>query len=255
MSTLIFYPSDSPTYASDFQTLLRCYNERPGTIPLLDEVVASCGPDSVVVDWGSGSGDLTRWLLTRFRSVVAVEPNPSMRDLLTRSCPQARVIAGTIADSEVPPAIDLGFIRHVLYHVPDHKWAGYVLRCADRLSEKGVLVVILKHPDSGCNAMLEAFGSRRFDLTSIDPDLHRHPEFRVERIAVPGKVATTSFEDAVAIARFMLNDREPDSYSRLITEEDVRDYVRTHFWDEKQGRGGWRCDALYYLIRRNRYWK
>jgi len=255
MSALIFYPSDSPTYANDFQALLRCYDERPGAIPLLDEIVAGYGPEAVVVDWGCGSGDLTRWLLDRFRTVVAVEPNPSLRETLIGACPRARVIAGTIADADVPQAIDLGFIRHVLYHVPDHKWPACVLRCADRLSERGVLVVILKHPDSGCNAMLEAFGTHRFDLTSIDPELRRRPEFRVERVAVPGTVVTSSFEETVAIARFMLNDREPDSYARPISEEEVRAYVRRHFWDEQQGKGGWRCDALYYLVRRNRYWR
>jgi len=255
MSALAFYTSDSPIYAADFQALLRCYDERPGAIPLLDEVVASYGPDAVVVDWGSGSGDLTRWLLARFRTVHAVEPNATLREVLMRSCPQARVIAGTIADADVPMAIDLGFIRHVLYHVPDHKWPAYILRCAARLSPGGVLVVILKHPDTACNAMLEAFGTRRFDLTSINADLRRHPEFRVETVAVPGTVATTSVEDTVAIARFMLNDRSPDSYPRPIREDEVRAYVRGHFWDEEHGRGGWRCDALYYLVRRNRYWR
>lgn len=255
MSSLIRYTSNSPTYANDFQTLLRSYDERPGEIALLDELVRGFGHDAVVVDWGSGSGDLTRWLLTRFRSVCAVEPNPTFREILTRTCPQAQVIAGTIMEADVPEPIDLGFIRHVLYHVPDHKWPAYVLRCAARLSERGVLVVILKHTDSVCNAMLEAFGTRRFDLSSIDADLRRHPELRVEWVAVPGTIATTRFEDTVAIVRFLLNDREEDAYPRPITEDEMRDYVRRHFWDEQQGRGGWRCDALYYLIRRNGYWK
>ena len=64
-------------------------------------------------------------------------------------------------------------------------------------------------------------------------------------------MATTGFEDTVAIARFMLNDRAADAYPRPIREEEVRAYVRSHFWDEKHGRGGWRRDALYYLVRRN----
>ncbi len=72
---------------------------------------------------------------------------------------------------------------------------------------------------------------------------------------MPGTIATSSFEDTVGIARFMLNDREPDAYPRPISEAEVRAYVREHFWDAQHNRGGWRCDALYYLIRRNRHWR
>jgi hypothetical protein len=49
----------------------------------------------------------------------------------------------------------------------------------------------------------------------------------------------------------VLCDRDEDAFSRLPTEEEFRDYVRTHFWDEARGRGGWDYDVVLCSVRRN----
>lgn len=255
MSAFHFYASNSPEYAADFQTLLGCLGERPATDALLHQVLAPYGPDAVAVDWGAGSGDLTSRLLGRFQTVYAVEPNAALAAVLTETCKQATILQGTLAAADIPVPVDVGFLRHVLYHLPDHQWGAHVLRLAARLSQRGVLVVTLKHPDTACNAMLAAFGAPPFNLLRLDDTFRRHPEYRVEKIVLPGPIVTRTQEETFRIARFMLADREPAAYARSFTEEEVRAYVAKHLWNAATGSGGWRCDALTYLIRRNEFWE
>jgi SAM-dependent methyltransferase len=255
MADFHFYEFDSEQYAADFQTLLRCYGEQKGTNALLEHLLARYPREAVVVDWGAGSGYLTRRLLQRFDTVYAVEPSPAMRAVLQRDCPAARIIPGTITEADVPDRVDVGFIRHVYYHVPDHLWGPYTLRAAARLSPDGLLVVTLKHPDSFCNAMIEDLGGPRFNLFTLNDTFRRHPEYRVEYITVPGPIVTSSFEETCAIARFMLADRPSDAYPRRFSQEEFEEYVRRHLWNEAAKQGGWRVDSVWFLIRRNEFWQ
>ena len=82
---------------------------RPGwPEELLDRVVADLGlpRDAEVLDLGAGTGKLTRELVARFGSVVAVEPDAAMREVLEEVVPEAESLAGTaeaipLADGEV----------------------------------------------------------------------------------------------------------------------------------------------------------
>lgn len=252
MSDFRFYPFDSPEYAADFQTLLRCFHE-PQLDPFLDELTRPYPKDGVAADWGARSGNLTARLLTRVATVYAVEPHADLRAHLARNCPAARIVPATIAEASLPQLVDVGILRHVLYHVPDEAWGETVLTAARPLSPIGVLSVMLKHPDTACNRMIEAFGGRRFDLTILEDTFRQHPEFRSERLVLPSPIQTRTFDETLAIARFMLCDRPAVSYRRRFTEEEVEEYVRRHLWDSAEGKGGWACDTLVYCIRLNRY--
>jgi SAM-dependent methyltransferase len=64
------------------------------------------GPDSEVLDLGAGTGKLTRPLVERFARVTAVEPDPSMRALLSQATDcylalEGRAEAIPVADSSV----------------------------------------------------------------------------------------------------------------------------------------------------------
>lgn len=64
------------------------------------------GPGRTVVDVGAGTGKLTRELVGRSATVVAVEPVPGMRAVLEEVVPGARVLDGTaealpLGDQEV----------------------------------------------------------------------------------------------------------------------------------------------------------
>lgn len=60
------------------------------------------GPGATVVDVGAGTGKLTRLLVPTGADVVAVEPVPAMRAVLTREVPGARVLEGTAEALPLP---------------------------------------------------------------------------------------------------------------------------------------------------------
>jgi SAM-dependent methyltransferase len=250
------YDWDSTEYTEAFATLLRCYGAREPLYSMLHDLLAGIPPDAAAIDWGAGSGDLTRVLLERTRNVYAVEPHPKMREMLAANCPAAHIIAGTIISADPPCLASVAVLSHVLYHIPDHQWGAHVIRAAGFLAPEGVLLVVLKAPDTGCNRMLEHFGAPPFDLlTGLSRVMRRHKEFDFSFSHSSHVLHTTSWEDTLQVARFMMADRSEDSYSWQPTEEQFQDYVRTHFWDEEKNVGGWSIDDVYCLIRRNPRWR
>lgn len=244
---------NTPEYAEAFATLLRCCGERGYLHRFLRELIASYPEEACAIDWGAGGGDLTGLLLEQFRKVYAVEPHPGMRAALASRYPAVEVIDGTIASAVPPTKVDFGLISHVYYHVPDHKWGAYTVHAANQLTPDGALIVALKDPGSGCNRMLEHFGAERFDLyQALAPAIRFHPEFDFSFTRLPGPIVTRSFEETLDIARFMMCDRDADSFRRAPTEAQFQAYVREHFWNERNGTGGWNYNLVLCLVRRNR---
>jgi hypothetical protein len=103
--------------------------------------------------------------------------------------------------------------------------------------------------------MLEEFGAPPFDLlTALTRVMRRHKEFDFSFSHSLHTLRTTSFEDTLPIARFMMADRAEEAFSRLPTESQFQDYVRSHFWDEEKRVGGWWIGDVYCLVRRNPRW-
>src|SRR5262249_46513502 len=120
------------------------------------------------------------------------------------------------------------------------------------LSADGVLLVVLNDPDAGPNRMLVDFGAPRFDLyASLAETVRRHKEFDFAFSRSPCPVRTTSFEETLTIARFVLCDRDEDAFSALPTEDEFRAYVRANFWNEQARTGGWPHDTVLCYVRRN----
>lgn len=242
---------DSAEYSEAFATLLRCTRGREGVRRRLSELCARYPAESHAIDWGAGGGDLTRLLLEHFRYVHALEPNAAMRAELGARCPRAHVMSGSLLSSAPPVPVAVGLVSHVLYHVPEDEWPACVEHAARHLAADGVLVVTLKASDSECNAMLEHFGAPRFDLTACLGGLARlRPDLEISFERIPAFFVTSSFDDTLTIARFMLCDRGPDAFSRQPSESEFRDYVRQRFWNEADGTGGWRYDEQLGLVRR-----
>jgi SAM-dependent methyltransferase len=249
------YQWNSAEYAEAFATLLRCYGSREHLYSVLRGLLVQIPPEGAAIDWGAGTGDLTRVLLERARTVYAVEPSPTLRDTLAANCPAAHVIDGTIMSAGPPGHVNVAVLSHVLYHIPDHQWGAHVIRAASFLAPEGVLLAVLKDPDSGCNRMLEDFGAPPFDLfAGLTQVVRRHKEFDFSFSHSPHALRTTSFEDTLRIARFMMSDRAEEAFSRRPTETQFQDYVRAHFWDEEKNVGGWSIGDVYCLVRRNPRW-
>jgi len=243
---------DSAEYAEAFATLVRCAGERVSERQILREIFAAYPAASHAIDWGAGGGDLTSLMVEHFQHVYAVEPHPGMRAVLATRCPLVQILDGTIMSTVLPTKVEVGLISHVFYHVPDHKWGAYTMHAAHQLTENGILIVTLKTVDSGCNQMLEYFGAPRYDLYGVlAREMRLYPEFAFSFLRAPASITTTSFADTLTIARFMLCDRDADAFSRPPTEAEFQEYVREHFWDEREGRGGWECANAFCCLRRN----
>ena len=82
------------------------------------------GPDADVLDLGAGTGKLTRPLVERFRTVVAVEPDPGMRAVLTRATEAYRVLDGRAEAIPLPDAsVDAVFVGEAFHWFrPDTRW-------------------------------------------------------------------------------------------------------------------------------------
>src|SRR5262249_5048787 len=89
--------------------------------PAVGALPALISPDARVIDVGAGGGRHATPLARRCREVVAVEPSPAMRAVLTdelsrQNVTNVRIVAATWQDVAVEPA-PLVFAAHVTYGV------------------------------------------------------------------------------------------------------------------------------------------
>ena len=243
--------SGAAEYKRAFELSLTLGRGGPDLADRLRRLTAGLPRREVAVDWGAGTGRGTALLCDLFTRVYAVEPSEEMRASLGTTAPSAILLDGDLATAKLPEPVDFGLINHVYYHIPEEDWGPQTLRCAEHLSERGLLCISLKHPNAGCGDMFEHFGAPRFDLYSLVPSFRNQNGYALEFVNTPGCIEITSFEDTLTIARFMLSDRPASAFSRLGSEADLQEYVRSHLWDEATGRGGWNNPKVYALVRRN----
>ena len=113
--------------------------------PLLDRLKQEVQPDYTLLDVGTGARRLCLPLSFGCRQVVAVEPSPSMVQVLTQqvsdlSIRNVSVVQARWEDAEVEPA-DVVLCCHVMYVVKDVE--GFVRKLESR-ARNTVLVVLFK---------------------------------------------------------------------------------------------------------------
>jgi SAM-dependent methyltransferase len=252
MAQMRRYEWATSDYADAFNTLLRCYDTREPLLSMVRSLFNGFHGDLVAVDWGAGTGELTKVLLEQSQTVYAVEPGGEMRAALSANCPRANIVNGTIMSAILPQKAHVAVMSHVLYHIPDCEWGAHTIHAARQLEPNGVLLVVLKDPDSGCNRMLEHFGAPRFDLPSrMLKAWQEHKEYSFAFSSCFHSIKTKSFDDTLKIARFMMADRGAEAFSSVPSEEQFQDYVRTHLWNESKQVGGFDLGDVYCLIRPN----
>lgn len=72
-----------------------------------------------VIDLAAGTGALTRRLVDRVRHVVAVEPDPRMREPLARNCPEVRLVPGTAERMLLPDGSADALLISMAWHWMD----------------------------------------------------------------------------------------------------------------------------------------
>ncbi|EWC64462.1 Methyltransferase [Actinokineospora spheciospongiae] len=98
-----------------------------------------------MVDLGAGTGAMTRSLVERVPRVVAVEPDPRMREALARGCPDAELVAGTGEDVPLPDGVADAVVIAMAWHWMDPARA--MPEIARVLRVGGVLGVLWNHRD------------------------------------------------------------------------------------------------------------
>ncbi|MFD7617920.1 class I SAM-dependent methyltransferase [Streptomyces sp. NPDC059802] len=98
-----------------------------------------------VVDLAAGTGALTRRLVDRVRHVVAVEPDPRMREALARNCSQARLLPGTAEWMPLPDGRADALLISMAWHWMDPRRA--MPEIARVLRAGGTFGVLWNHRD------------------------------------------------------------------------------------------------------------
>ena len=178
---------------------------------LLDALLALTRPDASWLDVGAGGGRFALPLALRSRHVIAVEPSPGMRAVLTESM-QTHGIANVELQAARWPeeagdlSADFSLIAHVGYDIRSINTFLDALEAATR--ERCVAIMMDRAPSSGFTALWEqVHGERRADL----PGVRELLQLLLARGALPE-------------ARLFPRDLP------TLTEDEVRDFARRRLW-------------------------
>ena len=170
-------------------------------------------PDDVVADLGAGTGLLSRWFLARGNRVLAVEPEPGMREVaqasLSRFGAQHTSIAGTAERTSLSDSSVTLVVAGNAFHYFDAEAARLEVA---RILRPGGRVLIVDHAHaSEPNDFMEAYAEFIGQLTSDD----MRPFHQAERVS---RAAHTFFE------------------GNTFHERDMGDHTFRLTWDGLRGR-------------------
>ena len=221
------YDSSSQEYHEAFQVFLAHTDEKAKIKEHLAGIIVSLPGRRTLVDVGAGNGTLTAWVGERFQKTVAIEPNPSLRQDLTRRCPKAEIIPDQLAEVNLPATGDLILCSHVLYYVRQKEWLYCLKRMASWLAPQGVLVVILQSHDCDCSKVISHFQGHCVDLVPFGMTLESAlaAQFQVKLERVPAQVRTPDLSAAYTVAEFMLN---LSPLERPVERGQLEEYLQRH---------------------------
>ena len=165
----------------------------------------------VVLDLAAGTGKLTRVLVERFETVIAVEPLTGMRDVLARLVPGADALPGSAERIPLDDAsVDAVFVAEA-FHWFDS--AAAVREIARVLRSGGTVLVCFNHW-----------------LSRLQPPIGDVAEAAIEarwlRLPAPGgpKVASGAWKDGFADAPFTPLDERTFDHEWVARRVDVAAY-------------------------------
>ena len=74
-----------------------------------------------VVEFGTGTGNLTAKLIEAGHSVIGIEPNDAMRSVTAKRFPDLALINGDLLDFEAPQKVDTFVSSYVFHHLKDNE--------------------------------------------------------------------------------------------------------------------------------------
>ncbi|MFL6144691.1 MAG: class I SAM-dependent methyltransferase [Labedaea sp.] len=150
--------------------------------------LAGPGPDvHRVLDLAAGTGKLTDGLLTLGLEVIAVEPDPEMRGVLSTRFPEVMALAGTAEEIPLPDSSVDAVLAGQAFHWFDTERA--LTETARVLRPGGLLAALWNREDErvGWVAQLAALTSTGVTRSwNYEPDFPDHPAYsRFERKVFP----------------------------------------------------------------------
>jgi SAM-dependent methyltransferase len=138
---------------------------RPGWPPqALD--VPGLSPTATVLDLGAGTGKLTRLLVPRFSRVICVEPDETMRALLSQLCPGADVRTGRAEDIPLGDAsVGAVFVAEAFHGFDDERALAEIARV---LEPRGALVLMWNLPAGPTTPSISAAEQLLIDRAPLD---------------------------------------------------------------------------------------
>jgi SAM-dependent methyltransferase len=240
------YDSQSVDYHRAFKVFLDHTDQKTRARTWLNRLVKALPSRQVFIDAGAGNGRVTAWFLNQFERTIAIEPNPSLRDELSRTCPGVEILPEKILAAHPAAHADLVLCSHVLYYIDHAQWLDHFAGMASWLSPGGVLVVVLQNRNSDCMRMLDHFLSRHFDLTGPVQQFQKEwgHRYTVATERVPAHIATPDLASAYTIAEFVLNLLPPPEG---LLRRELEEYVEEHFI-QTDGSFRFSCDQDFVRI-------
>jgi putative AdoMet-dependent methyltransferase len=86
-----------------------------------DEILLAVAKKSfgTVVEFGTGTGNLTSKLIAAGNSVIGIEPNAAMRTVTAKRFPKLTIIDGDLLVFEAPQKVDTFVSTYVFHHLKD----------------------------------------------------------------------------------------------------------------------------------------
>jgi SAM-dependent methyltransferase len=245
--SLNVYDSEGDQYSRAFGVFLAHTDQKAKAAAWLAQEIEGLANRDVFLDAGAGDGQLTGWLAPRFQKTIAIEPNPSFREALQKSCPGVELLPVPI--DQTRPNSQAGFVlcSHVFYHIDRADWAETLRHLVSWLRPGGVLAVALANYENDCMRMLRHFKGEEFDLGALARAfaIEVRGQFDVRTEVVEAHVQTDSFEAAYIIAEFLLNALP---LPHLPPRAELERYIRIHF--QSNGHYRFSCHQDFLRIHR-----
>ena len=197
---------------------------------LLDSLLQTIAPGQTLIDVGAGGGRLALPLALRCEHVTAVEPSPSMVEVLEsqardHSIYNISVVQARWEDAVVEPA-DLVLSVHVLYVIPEIE--GFIRKMETHAKSRVMVVLHQAPPQSQTYSFwAKVHGSTRLPLPSV-PELRGVLDemsiaFREDSLPAPAALGYESRDQALEqISQrlyLMVEDPKREKLRQLLTRE------------------------------------
>ncbi|TWT32882.1 class I SAM-dependent methyltransferase [Blastopirellula retiformator] len=221
--------SDTDDYRVAFETFLANTDQKVNARAWMDAEIQKLDDTDLLVDAGAGNGELTKYLVERFGSVVAIEPNPFLLDQLKADYPDVLTVADGILAAKVPPqSASLAICSHVFYYIPPDQWQVNLEKIASWLKPGAKAWIILQSGDTDCMAMRAHFGEQTFSLEPVREEFVKEQGDAYDAVmhSIDAHITTKNLKDAYVIAEFMMNMLPLESPPDAV---DLEAYVEQYF--------------------------